>query len=121
LEVTVGGEVVGIFLNSPYMAALKVGVVHNIPYLFVGVGSSPFHGKPYIFLSLLHSCNGMQFTIFNNVKTLFTRNCPGCADELRRFEEAKERVIAAIQNASTTTDAPPTKGIRKGALMEWLE
>lgn len=117
-EEALGLETVATVMGLPITAAIKFGVIHKIPYCFTGIGIAKNKRRPFIVLGLLHTCTGLQLSFLNRSYTVSKRDCPGCANEARKFEEAKERIIDAVHGEATET-TPPKSGKRKGALLDW--
>lgn len=118
-EEALGLESVATFMGLPITTAAKMGVIHKIPYFFLGLGIAKNKRRPYIVAGLLHTCTGLQLSFLNKSYTLSKRDCAGCNEETQRFEEAKERIINAVNGEATETPPPAKGGKRKGALLDW--
>lgn len=116
LEEALATEVVTTVMSYPFTMAVKVGIVHKMPYLLAGVAINKNRRNPFVILGFIHSCNGISVSILNKVFNPAKYECAGCADEARRYQEAKERVLFAMSGHTPDDDEDSSQ---KGGLMQW--
>lgn len=135
LAALIGGEVVFIIFNQPFSIGVKLGLTHWKPYMYFALEYYGWDKKrPKLAFGFIHDCNGMEVQLFKQRWTVYKAKCKECEEVDRRFDEAKERIIEQVREATSAyrkeeaekVYTPPTNEdgsvkTRKGAMLDWIQ